>query len=225
MKPDSVINAENGAISDGRLRFEADFSRLAHRIRPDRVNSEMLVKAVRIKSVPPEATEVIDATAGLGEDAFILAAAGFHVTMYERDAVIADALEAALEKAIISPELSAIAERLTLIKGDSKDALCALEKPPGVIYLDPMFPESKKSALIKKKFQLLRRLESPCEDEEELLEAALRAGAKKTVIKRPLKGPYLAGKKPDYSISGKAIRYDCIVNHRFSEVKNAEFAQ
>ncbi|MBQ4243593.1 MAG: class I SAM-dependent methyltransferase, partial [Clostridia bacterium] len=33
----------------------------------------------------------------------------------------------------------------------------------------------------------------------------------KIVIKRPLKGPFLAGRKPDYSLQGKAIRYDCIV--------------
>ena len=77
--------------------------------------------------------------------------------------------------------------------------------------LDPMFPERQKSALIKKKFQLLQKLESPCSNEEQLLEAAIAAQSKRIVIKRPLKGPYLADKKPSYSLEGKAIRYDCMV--------------
>ena len=74
-----------------------------------------------------------------------------------------------------------------------------------------MFPERNKSSLIKKKFQLLHNLESPCASEHELLEAGLAAKPKKIVIKRPLKGPYLDGVKPDYSYTGKAIRFDCII--------------
>ena len=73
-----------------------------------------------------------------------------------------------------------------------------------------MFPEKRKSSLTKKKFQLIHELEKPCDDEEELLGAALSAHPRRIVIKRPLKGPYLAGIKPDYSIKGKTIRYDCL---------------
>ena len=86
-----------------------------------------------------------------------------------------------------------------------------LQEKPDVILLDPMFPAREKSALIKKKFQLLQRLEQPCTDEAALLNAALSAHPHKIVIKRPLKGACLAAHKPDYSIKGKAIRYDCIV--------------
>ena len=74
-----------------------------------------------------------------------------------------------------------------------------------------MFPARTKSALVKKKFQLLQQLERPCNDEEELLQAALAAKPRKVVIKRPAKGPYLGGVKPDYSLSGKSVRYDCLV--------------
>jgi 16S rRNA (guanine1516-N2)-methyltransferase len=74
-----------------------------------------------------------------------------------------------------------------------------------------MFPARQKSGLIKKKFQLLQQLEQPCTDEVELLNVALEAKPRKIVIKRPAKGPYLAEIKPHYSISGKAIRYDCFV--------------
>lgn len=87
---------------------------------------------------------------------------------------------------------------------------CNMADRIDVILLDPMFPERQKSALIKKKFQLLQKLELPCSNEFDLLDAAFAARPRKIIIKRPLKGPYLAGRKPDYSIEGKAIRYDCI---------------
>ena len=81
---------------------------------------------------------------------------------------------------------------------------------PDLIYLDPMFPTRRKSGLITKKLQMLQMLESPCADESALLTAAIHANPRRIVIKRPLKGPFLAGIKPAYSIKGKAIRYDCI---------------
>ena len=93
----------------------------------------------------------------------------------------------------------------------SNTALAALPVPPDVVLLDPMFPVRGKSAAVKKKFQLLQRLERPCDDEAALLCAARAACPKKIVVKRPAKGAPLAGEKPDYSISGKAIRYDCYV--------------
>ena len=63
----------------------------------------------------------------------------------------------------------------------------------------------------KKKFQVLQDLELPCADEEGLLEAAFLAHPKKIVIKRPVKAEPLAGRKPDYSLKGSVIRYDCFV--------------
>lgn len=81
---------------------------------------------------------------------------------------------------------------------------------PAVVYLDPMSPARRKSAAVKNKFQLLHHLESPCEDAETLLQAALSARPRKVVVKRPPKGPHLAGVKPSYALSGKAVRYDVI---------------
>ena len=82
---------------------------------------------------------------------------------------------------------------------------------PDIIYLDPMFPERQKTGLVKKKFQLLHYLEAPAEDEDALMQAAIAARPFKIVVKRPAKGPFLAGQKPSYSLDGKAIRYDCYV--------------
>ena len=109
------------------------------------------------------------------------------------------------------PELAEIVGRMRLFQEDSLSALPKLPSPPDVILLDPMFPERQKSALVKKKFQLLQRLELPCADEDELMKAAMAAHPRKVIIKRPLKGPYLTGRKPSYSLKGKSIRYDCVV--------------
>lgn len=157
----------------------------------------------------------IDATAGLGEDSLLLAAAGFRVHLFEYNSVIAALLLDAMERAREVPDLREPVSRMELHVGDSIEAMNRAEDSiggiPDLVLLDPMFPERQKSALVKKKFQLIHRLESPCMEEETLLNAAIAAGPRKILIKRPLKGPWLAGRKPGYSISGKAVRYDCIL--------------
>lgn len=201
------------------LSILGDFSAMLPRLKPNALNGEMLVRAARIKGF--EGTpSAIDATAGMGEDALLLAAAGFRVTLCERNPVIAALLRDAMERAALDPALSEILHRMALHEGDSIELLRNLRQTPEVVLLDPMFPERRKSGLIGKKLQLLQKLEAPCADEAALLEAAIQAGPKKVVIKRPLKGPYLADRKPAYSIRGKAVRYDCIVppQHVKSEI-------
>ena len=100
---------------------------------------------------------------------------------------------------------------MTLVTGDSVAGLAALPEPPDVVYLDPMFPARTKSAAVKKKFQLIHHLEAPCQNEGALLAAAISAGPRKVVVKRPAKGPHLAGVKPSHSLAGKAVRYDVII--------------
>ena len=141
----------------------------------------------------------------------ILAAAGFEVYLFEYDPVIAALLKDALDRAMEIPELKEAAGRMHFTEGNSIDNMSKLEIAPDVVLLDPMFPARQKSALVKRKFQLLQKLEKPCSDENELLEAALNVKPGRIVIKRPLKGPFLGGMKPSYSLTGKAIRYDCIV--------------
>lgn len=214
-------------LTDGTLSLCADFTDDLRRLKPDNLSRELLVRAARIKSKnnktktkvePDDSTAAtrplaIDATAGFGEDSILLAAAGFEVVMYEYDVVIAALLSDALRRAAESENdtLRETVSHMKLINADSIEAMQHLQERPDIILLDPMFPAREKSALIKKKFQLLQRLEQPCTDEEALLNAALSAHPHKLIIKRPLKGPYLADRKPDYSIKGKAIRYDCIV--------------
>ncbi|MBR4335652.1 MAG: class I SAM-dependent methyltransferase [Clostridia bacterium] len=197
------------SLSDGKNTVRGDFTRLLPRVRRGNLSRELLVRAVKIKGVPEPL--VADATAGLGEDSFLLAAAGCRVLLFEYDPVIFALLSDALERAKRDPETAPIASRMTLFPGDSIPALPTLTPPPDVVLLDPMFPERTKSALVKKKFQLLHQLERPCENEAALFDAALAAHPKRVVIKRPAKGPYLAGVKPSYSLSGSAVRFDCVV--------------
>lgn len=198
-------------VGDG-MELRGDFSRMLPRLRQGRLQLELLVKAARIKGV--EAPTAVDCTAGLGEDSLLLAAAGFVVTLFERDQTIAALLADALERAAADPRLAEAIGRMTLVADDSIAGLATLPEPPDVVYLDPMFPARTKSAAVKKKFQLLHHLEQPCEEEETLVAAALAAQPRKVVIKRPAKGALLAGMKPSYSVAGKAVRYDVLVPPR-----------
>ena len=210
----SLVMTETGlALTDGVLYLCADLSKNLRRLQTNNLRQELLVKAARIKGTDLP-LKAVDATAGFGEDSLLLAAAGFTVDLYEYDPVIAALLEDALRRAAAVPELAETVSRMHLHKEDSISALLCLSEAaqkPDVVLLDPMFPTREKSGLIKKKFQLLQRLEQPCADEQELLAAAFAAHPHKIVIKRPLKGPFLAERKPDYSLPGKAIRYDCFV--------------
>jgi 16S rRNA (guanine1516-N2)-methyltransferase len=202
---------ENGlALVGNGQTLRGDFTKMLPRIRRGNFQFELLVKAAKIKGFEGTIT-VMDCTAGLGEDSILLAAAGFRVKLYERDNIIAALLRDSLIRAAQIPELAPIVERMELHEEDSLIALSQLKEVPEVIYLDPMFPSRQKSALVKKKFQMLQQLEQPCEEGDEFLQAAIACKPKKIVIKRPLKGEYLGNHKPDYSITGKTIRYDCIV--------------
>ena len=217
--------AEAAALSDPALRLDGeglalvseeqvlrgDFTRMLPRLKQNLLNQELLVRTAKIKNADGPLTAV-DATAGLGEDSLLLAAAGFHVRLYEHNPVIYELLADALRRAAAVPELSEIVGRMEVFHQDSVEAMAQLEIPPDVILLDPMFPARQKSALVKKKLQMIQKLEIPCAGEAELLLAAMKARPKKLIIKRQPKGPYLADVKPDHSITGKAVRFDCIVN-------------
>jgi len=145
----------------------------------------------------------------MGEDALLIAAAGYTVTLHEQNPVIAVLLKDALRRAKKNTVLKDIVSRMKVVEGDSSLLLADYIDEVDVIYLDPMFPARQKSGLINKKLQLIQRLEPPCTSENELFDAAISAAPGKIIVKRPLKSPNLADKKPNYVLNGKAIRYDC----------------
>lgn len=193
-------------LSGFGMSFRGDFTAMIRRVTGGRLPHEMLAHLSRTSAAHPTA---IDATAGMGEDALLFAACGYDVRLFERNPVIAALLRDALCRAKKCPELCDIVDRMHLTEGDSIGYLSSLNEAPDLIYLDPMFPARQKSGLINKKLQLIQHLEQPCVDEDLLLSAAIGAHPKKIIIKRPAKGAPLAGKKPHYTVFGKAIRYDC----------------
>lgn len=203
-----VMDDTGSSLVGYGMRYQGDFTSMLRRVTSGRLQHEMLVKIAKTKSEHPLA---VDAAAGMGEDAFLLAAAGYRVRLFEQDPVIAALLKDALRRAQLHPQLQEIISRMELTEGNSIELMPQLTEQPEIVYLDPMFPPRRKSGLIHKKLQLIQKLEQPCPNEEELLSAAIALRPKKVVIKRPLKGEFLAGTKPSYSVKGKAIRYDVIV--------------
>lgn len=153
--------------------------------------------------------EVIDATAGLGRDGFLLAAAGCRVTMCERDPVVAALLEDGLLRARNHPETMAAADRITLLKKDATAVfkqMAAQGRRVDAVYLDPMFPTRSKAAKVKKELRFLQLLLGPDNDTSELFQTA-RIVADRIVVKRPASAPPLVD-KPSHSLQGKTTRFD-----------------
>jgi 16S rRNA (guanine1516-N2)-methyltransferase len=205
-----LLDGKGLALIQGKMELRGDFRHMIKRVLGGRLQHEKLLRAVRFRE-DIHGMLAVDATAGLGEDSFILAAAGFSVLMCEYNPVIAALLRDALDRARIDPDIGEIARRMELREGSSIDILGSLGWKPDVIYLDPMFPAKKKSGISTKKLQIFQKLETPCANEEELLAAAFAADPRRIVIKRPIRGEPLAGRRPGFSIDCRNVRYDCHV--------------
>ncbi|MGD9153446.1 MAG: class I SAM-dependent methyltransferase [Gammaproteobacteria bacterium] len=171
--------------------------------------TENLAKAIGIKAKP----HVLDATAGLGRDAFILASLGCTVIMLEKSPIITALLQDGLERATHDPALIEIISRIQLIQTDNIKYMQQLKSHPDVVYLDPMFPVRKKSALVKKEMRILTTLleNEPPINEKLLLETARGCAKKRVVVKRPRLAKPLDNQKPNFSITGKICRFDVYV--------------
>ncbi|MGF1779252.1 class I SAM-dependent methyltransferase [Vibrio nomapromontoriensis] len=168
---------------------------------------------------------VLDGTAGLGRDAFVLASLGCKVQMVERHPVVAALLDDGLARAKQDPEIGSwVSERMSLLHASSLDALTLLAddpdfQQPDVVYLDPMYPHpenKKKSALVKKEMRVFQSLVGADMDADGLLEPALRLASKRVVVKRPDYANWLDEKKPTMAIETKKNRFDVYVNASMS---------
>jgi 16S rRNA (guanine1516-N2)-methyltransferase len=154
---------------------------------------------------------ILDATAGLGRDAFVLAKLGYRVDAVERDPVLHALLADGWRRLQEDPGgAEGVAERLRVHLGDARDWFA---DAPEVVYLDPMFPARRKSALVKKEMQWSRILVGGADpdvaDREacELLAGARQAGARRIVVKRPAGAATLAA-DPDFSVRAGLLRWD-----------------
>lgn len=195
-----------GAGAPGPVRVDFLSGAVAHRRQFGGGSGQMIARAVGV--APGVRPTVLDATAGLGRDAFVLAQLGCTVTLIERQPVIAALLEDGLRRAQDNTEVAPIVARMHLVCADATMAMPLLSPPPQVIYLDPMFPHREKSALVKKEMRLFRPLVGDDDDAPGLLEAALALATHRVVVKRPRKAPALAGARPGYTLEGQSSRYD-----------------
>lgn len=153
---------------------------------------------------------IIDATAGLGRDAFVFASLGCQVTLIEQQPLVAALLADAIQRAQTDVEAAEIIARMQLHHGNAMDYLANLSETerPDVVYLDPMYPAREKSALVKKEMQLLHQLVGPDSNSEDLLNLARKVALKRVTVKRPKGADYFANQKPHVSIESKNTRYD-----------------
>lgn len=179
---------------------------VAHRRKFGGGRGQALPKAIGMKGTTP--INVVDATAGLGRDAFLLASLGATVTLIERSTEMHNLLAQGLERAKNhNQETAAIIARMTLLFGDAKDLL--LDMNPEIILVDPMHPERKNSALVKQELRQIRQIVGTDDDAIELMQIALRYATKRVVLKWPQKADPMAGlKPPSHQIIGKSTRFD-----------------
>ena len=182
---------------------------ILHRLKYGKGRGQNLAKAVGFKF--NKNRTIIDATAGLGYDAFILASLGANVTLIERSEKIYDLLKAAISEAkLYGGEISKIVNRMNLLFGDSKDILPNIA--PEVILIDTMYKDRKKSALVKNDMRLVREVVGSDSDHVDLINVALKNASKRVVIKQPRYAETLDNIKGcSHQILGKTIRYDVYV--------------
>ena len=182
---------------------------ILHRLKYGKGRGQNLAKAVGFKF--NKNRTIIDATAGLGYDAFILASLGANVTLIERSEKIYGLLKTAISEAqLYGGEISKIVNRMELLFGDSKDILPNIA--PEVILIDTMYKDRKKSALVKNDMRLVREVVGSDSDHVELINVALNNASKRVVIKQPRYAETLDNIKGcSHQILGKTIRYDVYV--------------
>ena len=183
-----------------------------HRLRFGGGRGQHLPKAVGIKG--GQSPTIIDATAGLGRDAFLLASLGSQVTLIERSDIIHELLAAGMDVARqAGGQHKDIMDRMTLIHGDSITLLPHMQAD--VVLVDPMHPPRQKSALVKAEMRAIRNIVGGDEDQQLLIETALAMATKRVVLKWPAKAAPLTGLRPaSHHIIGKSIRYDIFMTSK-----------
>jgi 16S rRNA (guanine1516-N2)-methyltransferase len=188
------------------LRVDFVEGAVAHRLRFGGGRGQSLAKAMGLRN--GKTPMIVDATAGLGRDSFLLASLGAQVTLIERSermhSLLAEGMDRAAQE---GGELREIIGRMSLLKGDAKDLLPQLSGD--AILIDPMHPPRKNSALVKQELRQVRDIVGTDEDAADLVHVALNYARSRVVLKWPLKAGSIEGIRPcSHQIRGKTTRYD-----------------
>ena len=205
------------SLNTGQLRLDFAAGAVGFRFRRGSGRDHPLVKAAGLRK--DRVPTVVDATAGLGRDAFLLASVGANIVLLERSADVHALLKDALARAsAASPDLADVIARMTLIHGDARDHLPELR--PDVVLVDPMHPPRQNSALVKQEMRLLSGIVGADEDSHELMQVALASARERVVLKWPLRAqPLLESPKPSHQFAGKTVRYEVFLTGLTKSVK------
>lgn len=205
---DRIELCDTGSSAAGPVRVDFVGGRSGYRRRSGVSRRQPIASAVGLRS---GTKRVFDATAGLGQDAFLLAALGCTVTAAERCAVLVAMLHDGLARgrAYGDQALKAILDRITVVQGDARELLPALAdaERPDVVYLDPMYAPRRKAVAVRKEMRVCRMLVGDDADAAELLRVAVRVARRRVVVKRHRLAPPLAP-APTALRVGTTVRYD-----------------
>jgi 16S rRNA (guanine1516-N2)-methyltransferase len=188
-------------------RIAVDFSAPALQQRVQTGSKDLLIRACGLHKENHRVRRVMDATAGFGNDAWVLAATGVEVIAVEQDPLVGALLRSALNRAC-SQGLAA-SERLTLYVGDAKELNAPA--PIDVVYLDPMFSAGRRKAASSKSMSFLQDWlhdKYSEQDQQALFERARDVALARVVVKRSAKAEPLSSYPPTFQIKGKTHRFD-----------------
>lgn len=190
----------------GELRVDFISGAVAHRLRFGGGRGQALAKAMGLRA--GKTPMIVDATAGLGRDSFLLASLGAQVVMIERSEKMHSLLVQGMDRAFKEGgEFREIIGRMTLLKGDAKDLLPEMSSE--AILLDPMHPPRKNSALVKRELRQVREIVGADDDAVDLVRVALKNARNRVVLKWPTKVDPIEGIQAcSHQIHGKSTRYD-----------------
>lgn len=177
-----------------------------YRLAQNCTSKQPIARAVGIK--PGFRPTILDGTAGLGADAFVLASLACRVTMCERSPIIGALLEDGLRRAAGEEKTAGIVERLDLVQEDTREYLENTTETFHTIFLDPMYPHRNQSSLNKQTLRVIRSLVGGDPDSAALLEIARERAENRVVVKRPRKAPLLSEVRPSHVILMKNSRFD-----------------
>lgn len=206
-KPRFQISLHHRDDAGARLGVDFNAGKLTYRLRHSNSIKQDLTRALGVK--PGIRPRILDLTAGLGKDAFVLASQGCQVVAVERHPLIYLLLADGVRRAVNDLRTQVTAALLDLRHADGRSVMAQIQSQDfDVIYLDPMYPHRDKTALVKQDMRLLRDVAGDDLDAEQLFQAALSTAGKRITVKRPLHAPRLGLQPPDLQYKGTSTRFD-----------------
>ena len=204
-----VIRARQNTPGSAPVTVEFTRGRNAHRQRFGGGINQHLCRAVGLNKHP--GLHIVDANGGFARDAFVMASFGARVTLLEQSTLLCEMIRHALKcaEAEADGDVAEIAARMKVVNTDSVDYLMQLPAlATDVIYLDPMFPERRKSAAVKKDMQLLHALAGPDTSAAQLLTVSLNKARRRVVVKRPVHADPISSERLTGEVRATHTRYD-----------------